>query len=63
MVFLLVIPQILVVIVVKGPAYQEDSSRSSFSCHSRFRSWALNAEEMEKIAPPFPNLFPRLGVG
>ena len=51
---------------------RKDTSKCCFSCQSGSR--ALNAEEMEKIAPPFlrrrggevgvpRNLFPRLGVG
>ena len=47
MVLLLVIPQILVVIVVKG------SGLPRRLVHSGSRSWPLNAEEVEKIAPSF----------
>ena len=62
------------VIWVKGSGLPE-RTRPGVISHFKSGSWASNAEEMEKIAPPLPpkgvgseageprNLFPRLGVG
>ena len=51
MLLLVMCPMIVVTLLKKGPADQEDTSRCIFSCHSGSR--ASGAEEVEKIAPPF----------